>query len=377
VKRTAGLLVAALVAGVAMTGVLVWRYEATKAPIDMRAYASSFDHPQTHAERLIVGMDGQAFGEIALDPTMAHAAKQFGSKPAAAYRESRPAYGWVTYLASTGSNSAGVANALLVLSVLSVAFLAVAAGALARRIGRPWATGALVALLPGAVITVFSPGSADVFGTAVVLLALAWWLQSRHRGAIALFCVAGLTRETLLVVPVTLAAFELFQHRSRVARILMIPVVTYAAWVAIVYARVGALPTRASTGRLGLPFVGLVRAMVHWTPLSQEIALSLLVFAVVGAVRVHQPVLRLVIASQVALAALLGPLVWASWRDFSRVLLPLAVIGAVACWPLAQAVAAPVLDDVDAPEPNTVPVTSGAARFARRAAISAPTASGG
>ena len=360
-----------------MTGVLVWRYEATKAPTDMRAYASSFDHPQTHAERLIVGMDGQAFGEIALDPTMARATAKFGSKPAAAYRESRPVYGWVAFLASTGSGPAGVADALLVLSVLSVAFLAVAAGTLARRIGRPWVSGALVALLPGAVITVFAPGSADAFGAAVALLGLAWWLQSRNRGAIAFFCVAGLTRETLLVIPVTLAAFELWSHRSRVARILMIPVVAYAAWVAVVYARVGALPTRASDGRLGLPFVGLARAMVHWTPLSQEIALSLLVFAVVGAVRVHHPVLRLVIASQVALAALLGPLVWASWRDFSRVLLPLAVVGAIACWPLAQTAAAPVPDDVDAPEPIAVPATSGAARFASRAAISAPTASGG
>jgi len=65
VKRALGLLVAAGVAGLAMTAMLMWRYDATSAKPDLRAYAASFDHPRTHAERLVDGMDGQAFGELA------------------------------------------------------------------------------------------------------------------------------------------------------------------------------------------------------------------------------------------------------------------------------------------------------------------------
>jgi hypothetical protein len=235
---------------------------------------------------------------------------------------------------------------LLVLSVLSVSFLAAAAGLLAHRLGRPWIAGALVALLPGAVICVFAPGSADAFGCALAVFGFAWWLEGRRRGAIALFCLAGLSRETLLLFPLTLAAWELYQHRSRLARLLTIPLAVYVGWIAIVYARVGALPTGASSGRLGLPFVGLSEAMVHWSPRSQEVALSIAVLAVAAAVRIPRPVVRVMITVQVALASMLGELVWASWRDFSRVLLPLAVLGAIAVWPATT----PVTQPADAAE---------------------------
>ena len=332
-KRALGLLIAAAVAGVSMTALLVWRYDATYANPQMRAYAQSFDHPRTHAERLIDGMDGQAFGEIALDPAMTHATARFGTAPAAAYREARPAYGWVAFVASVHGDAARVADTLLVLSVLSVAFLAAAAGMLAHQLDRPWAAGALVALLPGAVITVFAPGSADAFGCALAILGLALWLDGRHRAAIVMFSLAALSRETLLLFPLTLAAWELWSRRGALARQLAIPVAVYAAWVAIVFARIGALPTSDRGGRLGLPFAGLLHAMAHWSPLSAEVALALCGLTVVAAVRLKTPVLRLCIGAHVGLAALLGPLVWASWKDFSRVTLPLAVLGAIACWP--------------------------------------------
>jgi hypothetical protein len=367
-----GLLVAAVVAGLAMTAVLLWRYDATAATPQMRAYAASFDHPRTHAESLIDGMDGQAFGEIALDPTMTHAAARFGSPAAAAYREARPAYGWVAFVASVHGGAARVANSLLVLSVLSVSFLAAAAALLAHQLRRPWVAGALVALLPGAAITVFSPGSADAFGCAIAILALALWLDERHRGAIVLFSLAALSRETLLLFPLTIAAWELWSRRPGLAMRLTIPVGAYCAWVAIVFIRIGALPVDAHEGRLGLPFVGLVRAAGHWSPLSAKVALSLVVLTIVAAARVQRPVLRLLVGTHVVLATVLGELVWLSWRDFSRVLLPLAVLGAVVCWPAAQAddAAADEVDDCDAALP-----TASIAASSRR--IAAPTASGG
>jgi hypothetical protein len=336
-KRVIGLLVAAAVAGLSMAALLVVRYDATYAEPQMRAYAASFDHPRTHAERLIDGMDGQAFGEIALDPLMSHAAARFGTPQDAAYREARPAYGWVAFIASGHGDAARVAETLLVLSVLSVSFLAAAAGMLAHQLGRPWAAGALVVLLPGAVITVFAPGSADAFGCALALGGFALWLEARHRGAIVMLSFAALSRETLLLFPLTLAAWELWAHRGSLARQLAIPFAVYGAWVAIVFARIGALPTSASDGRLGLPFVGLVRAMGHWSPVSRNVALSIAALTIVAAIRLKVPVLRLCVAAHVLLAATLGELVWASWKDFSRVLLPLAVLGAIACWPPAHA----------------------------------------
>jgi hypothetical protein len=342
----------------------------------MRAYAVSFDHPRTHAERLIDGMDGQAFGEIALDPAMSHATAHFGSRPAAAYREARPVFGWFAFVASVHGDAARVADTLLVLSVLSVAFLAAAAAMLARQLGRPAASGALVALLPGAVITVFAPGSADAFGAALAILGLALWLDGRHRGAVAMFCLAALSRETLLLFPFTLAAWEIWSHRAALARKLATPFAVYGAWVAVVFVRVGALPTNAREGRLSLPFVGIARAMGHWSPLSREVAFALLVLTVVGAMRLEAPILRLCIAAHVALAATLGELVWASWKDFSRVLLPLAVLGAIACWPAAETEALPDTDAADGYDALPAASTRSAIAANRRS-IAVRTASGG
>ena len=60
--------------------------------------------------------------------------------------------------------------------------------------------------------------------------------------------------------------------RPGLAMRLTIPVGVYGAWVAIVFVRVGALPSTLARVALGLPFVGLFRAMGHWSPLSTKVA---------------------------------------------------------------------------------------------------------
>jgi hypothetical protein len=334
VAQVRGLIAAAMVAGLAMTAMLVWRYEATYTDPGMRAYTAAFDHPRTHAQTLIDGMDGQAYGQIAVDPTMADAAAEFGTPADAAYREARPAYGWVAFIAAGGGGPARVAATLLVLSVLSVAALAAATGLLARRFGRPAAVGALVALLPGAAITVFSPGGAEAFGCALSITALVLWLDRRHAYAIALFSLAGLTRETLLLFPLALAGWELWSRRDRVAASrLAIPFAVYAAWIGVVYARVGAVPSSAGQGRLDWPLLGLSRAVGHWSSMSVKVAIAIVVLAAFAAVRLRHAALRWLLILHIAMATMLGELVWLSWKDFSRVLLPVAILGVVALWP--------------------------------------------
>jgi hypothetical protein len=316
-----------------MTALLVWRCEATFTNPATRAYAAAFDHPQTHAETLIDGMDGQAYGQIALDPTMAHAAAEFGSPADAAYREARPAYAWAAFLPSAGGGPAHVAAALLVLSVLSVAALAAATAALARRAGRPPMVGALVALLPGAAITVFAPGGAEAFGCALAIAGLVLWLDRRYAGAIALLSLAALTRETLLLFPLVLAGCELWSRRNLLAARLVIPFAVYGVWIGVVYSRVGALPSSAGQGRLDWPLVGLFRALANWSPMSIEVAAGIAALALLAIARLHHPALRLLLIAHLAFAPLMGELVWLSWKDFSRVLLPVTILGIVALWP--------------------------------------------
>ena len=331
--RSGGVLVAAAVAAAAMSGLLVWRYQATYTDSGMAAYTSSFNHPETHAETLIVGMDGQAYGQIALDPTMRRAHAEFGSASAAAYRESRPVYGWVAFIASAGGDAAGVANAMLVLSVLSVALLAAAVGGFARRVGRPAAVGALVALLPGVAITVFAPGGAESLGCAAAFLGLAWWMDRRYAGAIVLFSFAALTRETLLLFPLSLAAYEIWSKRKTLVARLSIPCIVYVGWIGVVRWRVGALPSDATGGRLAFPLSGLLRAQAHWSQMSIAVALGIVGLAIFAASRLELGQIRVLLIAHLALAMVMGELVWLSWKDFSRVLLPIAILGIVALWP--------------------------------------------
>jgi hypothetical protein len=282
-------------------------------------------------------MDGQAFGQIALDPTMRDARAEFGSPSAAAYRESRPVYGWMAFVASTGGDGEDVANALLVLSVLSVALLAAAAGAFARRVGRPPAAGALVALLPGAAITVFAPGGAEALGCAAAVLGLAWWMDRRYTEAIVLFSLAALTRETLLLFPLCLAAYEIWSKRKTLAAYLSIPCIVYASWIGVVRWRVGALPSDASGGRLALPLSGLLRAQAHWSQMSVAVAIGIVGLATFAALRLNFGPMRALVIGHLGLALVMGELVWLSWRDFSRVLLPITVLGIVGLWPKASA----------------------------------------
>jgi hypothetical protein len=334
-KGRARTLLPALLAGAAMAFVAYVRMTSVTADPTVTGGVELYREPQTVAETLVVGIDGQSFGQIAYDVTMARPVEEFGSAPEAAYREARPIYAWIAFVLSGGGRSgSSIALALVFQSVLAVALLAHAAASLADRLGRVPLFGAAVALLPGAAITVYSPGGCEAFGCALGLYGVRWWIEGKRSWAIAIFCVAALTRETLLLFPAAVAITEL-QQRAPWRRIasLAAPFAAYGAWLLLVKVRIGALPSDAGNTRLSSPIDGVFSTVSGWSALTVGVVLSIVACAALALARLKEPVLRWLIALHVVLALTMGASVWDSFRNFSRVLLPLGVLGVVALCP--------------------------------------------
>ena len=187
--------------------------------------------------------------------------------------------------------------------------------------------------LPGtyASLAYFGP---ELLGLALVVWgAISWTDPHRRRSlsAIALFSLAGLTRETFLLVPVALALLALGKGRFRDAATLATSGFAWLLWVVIVHARAGAWPTDAGQGRLTRPFQGLLDA------LHQGSASAILPYALLGGllalsvfILCRDDVLSVVVLVHAAFAALLGERVWIDWQYYARVLLPLYALGFVA-----------------------------------------------
>jgi len=89
-----------------------------------------------------------------------------------------------------------------------------------------------------------SLAQADLFAAAGTLWALAFLLDEKIWAACICFILAALSKETAIVTPVALAAWESWQLRARPGRIrtvaaLLLPVLPLAAWYAFHFSRTG------------------------------------------------------------------------------------------------------------------------------------------
>ncbi|MEY2434907.1 MAG: hypothetical protein QOC92_4632 [Acidimicrobiaceae bacterium] len=306
---------------------------ARQAPVAKESFAIPYNNRVLHdgLEILLVQSDGQAFATLARDPSLSRPA-EFGSDAEAAYRWQRPLLSYAAWAGSFG-RSGWVPPALAVLFVAATGVSAAGLGLLLERRGiRPWAAIGLV-LLPGtyASLEYFGP---ELLGLALVVWGLLKWTDpQRPRGVTALlfFTLAGLARETFLLVPAALALSALWNRRFRDAAMLAASSVGWIAWIAIVRLRAGAWPTDAGQGRLTRPFAGLATALRETT--QESVLPYLLLGAIVVAAVVllcRSDVLCSVVLVHAAFASLMGERVWFDWQFFTRVLLPMYALGFVA-----------------------------------------------
>ena len=306
-----------------------------------RVVSAAYDPPDQVVELYFDQGDGQLFAHQAQDPFLRHPEGIRGGPNEEAYRWQRPLYGWLGWAAS-GGQPAAVAWALIALTILASALLAVAAALASRAAGRSPLWGLVVLAAPGVAADLIRCGP-EVLATALVGLGLAAWLGRERRTWVAVACLAAacLARETLLVVPLALVAADWWRSRppghllagavGRLRNPLLWSTVPYLAWVLVLRVGLGAWPRGDVSGRLSVvPFGGLVAAASAFDH-EEVLALGLiLVPAVLALVLGRDLRLRVLVAAHLLLAAVLGEAVWASWLDFGRVLLPLSLVAFLA-----------------------------------------------
>lgn len=328
--------------------------------------------PDLTIEQDDAGYDGQYFHRLARNP-FTRSPREFGTifdRPA--YRQARIAYPLVVW-AVTGGGRVGVPWALIGVNLAAMGVLALLAAQLAVEGGRPATWGLLAAGWPGLVVALSYDLSEVLAGT----LLLATLLALRHRnwvGATALLAVAGLTRETTLVLaaaivggwmlgllprPGRLASFA--RHPDGVPVLVgVVPIAVAAGYRLLLDARWAGVPETGADipSFVGIPFRALLAQIGTWLTHGDVVGWYQL-FQVILLVGVVVTFGRLLLDQQAGLPherlALLGTLlimsmlpawdrnvVFLRWAD-ETVLLGLAVsLGArrFPIRPVAEAVAA-------------------------------------
>lgn len=313
------------------------------APSDGVPYVRLYDHPENALEVIVNQGDGQAFAALAQDPTLSRPEVFRGGAPEAAYRAQRPLLGWLAGLSSLGQADL-VPAALVGWAVLGFALLGASATLLAVERGREPRYAALVLLLPGALITLDWTGP-EALGLAAALVGLVTWRRADPPLLLTglLFTLAGLSRETLLLIPLVLLARELTtstRSPRRLAALAVAPV-TLAAWIVLVHARLDAWPTDARQDRLSAPFVGLSDAVGGWGAVDAAFAAVAVVLVVAVLMRRPRSDEALIVAAHAVFALCLGAAVWARVEDFGRVLLPLYALAILGLLPARAGQCAP------------------------------------
>jgi hypothetical protein len=287
-----------------------------------------FGPPQSRAEHLVAKMDGHTFAEIALDPTMADTPDSyFGDEENAAYRSSRPVMGWAAFVASAGGQRPLLAPALLVLTALTVGAAVLSVAALARVTGRRVRYLGAVLATPAFIAAVAYPGISEPLAIALSCAGIAAWLRSRPWLAVALLTAGGLTRETMLVVPLGLGITHLIERRTPIGALkLAVPAVAYGAWTVVVHARLGAWPSDYS--QADGPLVGFRQAFPNWHA-AEWLAALLLVASVVVIARHGTTWMRVIAVLHVPILVAANHQVWWVWLGFGRVTMLLPIFALI------------------------------------------------
>jgi len=210
--------------------------------------------------------DGAYFYAIARDPLATGQAHHLLNE--APYYWGHPAYGWLAWLASAGGRPGAVPDALLAVGLLAIFVAGAAASLLARAIGwSPWG-GLVVALNPGLLFSVYTDTS-EPLGAALLLLGLTAYVRGRRRWALTLLAALCLVKEPLVLVPLAIAAWELW--RTRRPPLVAAAVVPAVLWWVYLRIHLGAFPFGQGSERLTAPLAGWKRALLDaasqsWNP---------------------------------------------------------------------------------------------------------------
>jgi hypothetical protein len=320
-------LIGMLLAGVMVAGVI--EGADPSAGEGRTPFVTIYAGTRNQIEAVLVSGDGQAFAAIAQDPLLQRPELIPGDGEFA-YRAQRPLWGHLAWVLSAGQAGA-VGWALAAMTVLAAGFCVTVLGLLLQqRAQSPW--WALALLLAG----MESLGQLTPELFALGLLGLALWLpRARRNWAIAILCVAVLTRETTLVAVAAWALYELARARGdartrlRVVAPFAVPFAVFAGWVVLLRARVGTWTWEQPHDRTSAPFAGLRDA---FEPVSGRITVGVTVAVGLVALCIwlaRHDVLTWIAVAFALFATTFAGQVWTG-AGYERTLLPLYTLGGIA-----------------------------------------------
>jgi hypothetical protein len=203
--------------------------------------------------------DGQFYWGIAVDPIATGDVHQ--AFDTASYRYGHPLLGWLGWLFSAGQARAAPA-ALLAVGLASLLLAALAASLLDVTLGgRGWA-GLFVALNPG-LIYASVHDLAEPLSAALLFAGFLAYRRDRRVLAAVCFGFLVLSKEQFVLVPLGVAAWEVFRRRGRIldSSVFALFLVPVAGWWIYARLQLGAWFTSGGDA-LGTPFAGWKRALI-------------------------------------------------------------------------------------------------------------------
>ena len=274
-----------------------------------------------------LGHDGQQYYAVARDPFHLDRVAEHLDRPR--YRLQRMAFPLTAWALHPGGGGDGLVLAIFLTGVVAVLAGAVATGRLSLALGGgPLPTLAFV-LAPGAWMALRFT-LADSYALAAALTALALSVRGRHRWAVVAAVVAGLAKESLILLPLGLLIH--YRDRPRLALVAIPGAVVATWWIALHF-----LVTDNSAGVIEFtyPFGGLASATRAWmdgkAPIAMVTVIGSVAFALVVLTRIgFRHPLAPAIALQLAFLTVLGHDVLALDANGARMTMPVLVLAVVA-----------------------------------------------
>jgi hypothetical protein len=271
--------------------------------------------------------DGQFYWGIAVDPVARGSVHD--SFDTASYRYGHPLFGWLGWLASAGQARAA-APALAVLGLLSI----FAAAAVAAALGRTGTEALFVALNPGLLYSAVHD-LAEPLCVALLLTALYGYSRERRTLMLVSLALLPLAKETLVLVPLALAAWQLVRREGRLRETpwILATILPSVAWWTYARVTLGAWFTSGDTA-LGAPFAGWAHALAQAGTHSYDVdagrnqlgeativvlvvLLAVLALGGLSALRLRSPI-DLMYLALAAVAVCLAPIATVLLRDALR-----------------------------------------------------------
>jgi hypothetical protein len=272
------------------------------------------------------GHDGQLFYLIARDPLNA-----FGTAQRLAEFDNNPPryrYRRIFYPLLAGGFGLFTGRQTLVgmilLTVVGVGLSAVATADLAHGLNVRGGV-VLVAILNLGMLLSVMLLTSDALALGLALVGLALVGRRKTGGALVAFALAVLTKEVYAVVPLAVAAVNMWRRCSRDALVVAMSLLPCVAWTAWVWARVPYVPVTAKN--LGVPLGGVLESVPRWPALyaangAQIAAAVFAIFVFALAITLlligRNTLLRSTVVVWLAVAAFSTSLVWSIPTNVAR-----------------------------------------------------------